>query len=69
MEDVIFCGDTIFRESYGRTDLRGGDINELAESINKILSLNGNYILLSGHGQATTSDFERSNNPIFGDAY
>lgn len=68
-DDVIFCGDTIFRGSYGRTDLRGGDINELAESINKILSLEGNYILLSGHGQATTSDFERSYNPIFGDAY
>ena len=69
LDNVIFCGDTIFRGSYGRTDLRGGDFNQLYQSVNKILNMNGNYTLLSGHGAPTTSEFERANNPIFGDSY
>lgn len=69
LDSVIFCGDTIFRGSYGRTDLRGGDFNQLFQSINKILNLQGDYTLLCGHGAPSTLSFERVNNPILGDSY
>lgn len=67
MDDVIFCGDTIFRASYGRYDLRGGDFVTLKKSVEKILDIPGEYLLLSGHGEATCSSFERQNNPVFTD--
>lgn len=69
LDSVIFCGDTIFRGSYGRTDLRGGDFNQLFQSINKILNLQGDYNLLCGHGAPSTLSFEKVNNPILGDSY
>ncbi|MDE6614045.1 MAG: MBL fold metallo-hydrolase, partial [Clostridia bacterium] len=58
LDNIIFCGDTIFKGSYGRTDLRGGDFKQLYQSVNKILNMQGDYILLSGHGAPTTSEFE-----------
>lgn len=61
----IFVGDTMFFTSYGRTDFPGGDFKTLKNSIvNKIFRLEGNYTLLPGHGEPTTLDFERVNNPI-----
>lgn len=61
----IFVGDTIFFNSYGRTDFSGGDVKALKNSIvNKLFRLKGNYTLLPGHGEPTTLDFERINNPI-----
>lgn len=65
VENKIFVGDTIFFNTYGRCDLPGGDEKVLKNSIvNKLFRLNGNYTLLPGHGEPTTLDFERMNNPI-----
>lgn len=69
LDNVIFCGDTIFKVSFGRTDLRGGDFKQLVQSVNKILNIKGDFILFSGHGAPTTSEFERENNPIYKDRY
>lgn len=69
MDDVIFSGDTIFRASYGRFDLRGGDFAALKESVKKILDMQGEYLILSGHGDATCSSFERQYNPVFSDEF
>lgn len=64
-ENRIFVGDTIFFMSYGRTDFYDGNYEELEDSIvNKLFKLNGNYTLLPGHGDPTTLEFERLNNPI-----
>ena len=61
----IFVGDTIFFMSYGRTDFFDGNFDELKNSIlNKLFSLEGNYTLLTGHGDPTTLEFERKNNMI-----
>ncbi len=63
--DKIFVGDTIFFTSYGRCDFVDGDIKTLKNSIiNKLFSLKDNYTLLPGHGEPTTLEFERKNNPI-----
>lgn len=59
-----FVGDAIFKESIGRTDLWGGNHEELLESIHtQILTLPGNTKLYPGHGPVTTVDSEKANNP------
>lgn len=61
---VLFCGDVIFREGIGRTDLEGGDINSLLNSIHEqVLSLPDETRLLPGHGPESAVGYERENNP------
>lgn len=65
VSDKIFVGDTLFFMSYGRTDFYDGNAKDLKNSIvNKLFALKGNYTILPGHGEPTTLDFERANNPI-----
>lgn len=62
----IFTGDTIFRESVGRTDF-GGDINLLVSSIHRKLFLEARDAkLYPGHGPVTTVGHEVLNNPFVG---
>jgi glyoxylase-like metal-dependent hydrolase (beta-lactamase superfamily II) len=64
-EDAVFCGDTIFAESIGRTDLPGGNYGTLLKSIKeKILPLNDDMMLLPGHGPSTSVEWERKRNPF-----
>lgn len=64
-DDVVFCGDTIFCESIGRTDFPGGSYTELVASIKtKLLVLNPETKLLPGHGPSTTVDWEKRRNPF-----
>ena len=63
--DVVFCGDTVFAESIGRTDLPGGSYDDLLRSIHdKILPLDDDVTLLPGHGPSTTVGWERRRNPF-----
>ena len=63
-EGVAFCGDVIFQDSIGRTDLPGGDYQTLINSIQKqILSLPEDTRLLCGHGPETSVGRERMHNP------
>lgn len=64
-EDKVFSGDTLFYCSYGRTDFYDGSFAQIKNSIvNKLFRLKGNYTVLPGHGESTTLDFERKNNPV-----
>ncbi|MCL5408740.1 MAG: MBL fold metallo-hydrolase [Candidatus Omnitrophica bacterium] len=59
----LFSGDTIFKESIGRTDLLGGDSKKIIDSIkNKIFLLDENIIILPGHGEKSTIGYEKTNN-------
>ncbi len=59
-EDAIFSGDTIFRMSVGRTDLPGGNMDELMKSLKKIGStVTADYEIYPGHMDATTMENER----------
>lgn len=62
--DIIFSGDTLFRESYGRTDFPSGSYSDMKKSLSKLFSLNGEYRVLPGHGEETSLAYERLNNPI-----
>jgi glyoxylase-like metal-dependent hydrolase (beta-lactamase superfamily II) len=67
-EGVCFCGDLIFRDSVGRTDLPGGDWETLLKSIHEqIFTLPDETRLLSGHGPETTVGGEKHSNPYLGE--
>jgi len=65
---VCFCGDLIFRDSVGRTDLPGGDWEALLHSIHtQVFTLPDSTRLLSGHGPETTVGEEKNYNPYLGE--
>ena len=59
-----FCGDLIFREGVGRTDLPGGDPDRLFESVDRVLGLPPRTVIYPGHGPSTTVIHEKSANPF-----
>ena len=62
---TAFCGDLIFHNSVGRTDLTGGSLPALMHSIRtQILTLPPETRLLSGHGEPTTVGEEAAHNPF-----
>ncbi len=61
--NLLFSGDTLFYETFGRVDLPSGNKDELVESIDKLLTLDGSIKVYSGHGQATTIAHEKEHNP------
>lgn len=61
---TILSGDTLFCESYGRTDLPTGDDANMIASIRKIKALEGDYTIIPGHGEPTTLNHERQYNPL-----
>jgi len=63
IDNAIFCGDTIFEGSCGRTDFPGGSGQVLAQSLKKLKALKGDYTLYPGHGNPTTLENERNYNP------
>jgi len=60
--DALFAGDTLFRDSCGRTDLPGGDMSVLLGSLRRLAALPGDYEVYPGHMESTTLDRERNFN-------
>lgn len=62
---VAFTGDTLFQNSIGRTDLWGGDFNQIMASIKeRLLLLPEETRVITGHGPETTIGFEKQTNPF-----
>jgi hydroxyacylglutathione hydrolase len=69
-EKVVFVGDVLFAGSIGRTDLPGGSTEQLLNSIkNKLLTLDDDVKVYSGHGPVTTIGEERLTNPFLTGRY
>ncbi len=62
---ALFSGDTLFRDSIGRTDLWGGSFPAIAASIReKLYVLPETLLVIPGHGEPTTIGEEKRNNPF-----
>lgn len=63
--DFLFTGDTLFKESFGRYDLFGGNFEDLKSSVFDILfNLNSRFEVLSGHGEESNLGHEKQYNFI-----
>ena len=64
-QSLLIAGDTLFAGSVGRTDLPGGNTNQLIRSIHdRLLTLPDDVTVIPGHGPSTTIATERENNPF-----
>jgi len=63
-EGLLLTGDTLFRDSVGRTDLEGADPHQLAASLRRLATLPPETRVLSGHGEETTLGRELRYNPF-----
>lgn len=62
---VVFSGDVLFQNSIGRTDLYGGNFEQLIQTIQqKLFDLPEDFVVMSGHGQPTTIGEEKRHNPF-----
>ena len=61
-EKLLLSGDTLFAGSVGRTDLPGGDMGTLVDSLKKLTALPDDTIVIPGHGPRTTIGNEKRGN-------
>lgn len=61
-EKVLFTGDTLFRDSCGRTDFPGSSTDDILRSLKRLAELPGDYEVCPGHGFSSTLARERSVN-------
>ena len=64
VDDSIFCGDTLFAGSCGRTDLPGGDQATIFASLRRLDVLDAEYTLYPGHSGSTVLSREKQYNPF-----
>jgi glyoxylase-like metal-dependent hydrolase (beta-lactamase superfamily II) len=65
IKNHVFSGDTLFASSIGRTDLEGGDRDQILSSIKeKLLILPNETLIYPGHGAQTSLKKEKVNNPF-----
>ena len=64
-EKKLIAGDTLFAGSIGRTDLPGGDMKKIMQSLHHtLLTLPDETVVIPGHGELTTIGEERESNPF-----
>ncbi|MDQ5984059.1 MAG: Hydroxyacylglutathione hydrolase GloC [Eubacteriales bacterium SKADARSKE-1] len=62
-DKYLFTGDTLMKNTMGRTDLKSANIKEMANSLKRIGELKENYIIYPGHGDMSSLECEKKNNP------
>ena len=61
-EQILFTGDTLFSGSIGRTDLPGGDMGQMKESLSILSQMPDDITIYAGHGPSSTIAFEKQHN-------
>lgn len=64
-ENYLFTGDLLLKNDIGRSDLPGGNLANLKQSLKKISQIFDNPVIFPGHGENTTLNAERENNKMF----
>lgn len=64
INDILFTGDTIMRETFGRVDLPTGDAKQMFNTLHMLLAIPENLTIYCGHGEKSSLDFERKYNPV-----
>ena len=62
--EIMFTGDTLFEGSIGRTDLPSGSYQEMENSLRRLSQMDGDIIILPGHGDQSTIAQEKRHNPF-----
>ncbi|MCU0275303.1 MAG: MBL fold metallo-hydrolase [Acidobacteria bacterium] len=62
-DGLLFTGDTLFKNDVGRTDLPGGDEEELKRSLARIREFPAATVILPGHGEGSVLEIELKDNP------
>ncbi len=64
-DKILVAGDVLFKDSIGRTDLPGGDLDTLLSNIkSKLFVLPEDTVVYPGHGPSTTIGYEKETNPF-----
>ena len=66
--ETLFSGDTLFAGSYGRTDFKGGSMQDMYASLQKLAALPPQTRVLPGHGPESTIEDELRTNPYLREA-
>ncbi|MCS7369358.1 MAG: MBL fold metallo-hydrolase [archaeon GBS-70-058] len=61
--NILLTGDTLFKNSIGRVDFDESSEDDMWKSLRKLIELDGDYIVLPGHGEITTMKRELKENP------
>lgn len=64
-EEMLFTGDTIFQGSIGRTDMPGGSMKVMTETLKRISAFDHDLNFYPGHGPDSTLGYEAQFNPFF----
>lgn len=66
-EKILISGDTLFRESMGRTDFPTGNISQMKHSLKEVLAnFPDDVVVYPGHGESTNIGYEKMYNPFLG---
>lgn len=64
-DKFVVTGDVLFKDTIGRTDLPGGNLDQLLNNIRtKLLTLGDEFEVYPGHGEKTSIGYEKLNNPF-----
>lgn len=63
-DNALFSGDTLFKDSIGRSDLATSDPDKVIPSLKKLMKLRDTLVVYPGHGDITRLGEEKKNNPF-----
>lgn len=64
LEEAVFTGDTLFADGVGRTDLKGGNLEQLVSSLKKLITLDESTKIYPGHGPPSFIGKEKRSTPL-----
>ncbi len=67
VDNLLLSGDTLMNLGIGRTDFPESVPSKMAQSLKKLCELKEDFIVIGGHGEITTLNYEKEHNPYLND--